>query len=78
MTVLDESEQMRLYISVPDKIIEKMFNISVCNATKAEVILKFMNKTFNFTLSRKGNTCLDMSYLLNKKIDRVEGLRNIK
>ena len=62
ITVLDESEQMRLYISVPDKIIEKLFNISVCNATKAEVIMKFMNKTFNFTLSRKGNTCLDMSY----------------
>ena len=62
MTVLDENEQMRLYISVRHKIIEKLFNISVCNATKAEVIMKLMNKTFNFTLSRKRNTYLDMSY----------------
>ena len=62
MTVLDESEQTRLYISVPHKIIEKLFNISICNATKVEVIMKLMNKTFNFTISRKGNTCLDMSY----------------
>ena len=52
MTVLDESEQMRLCISVPHKIIEKLVNISVRNATKAEVIIKLMNKIFNFTLSR--------------------------
>ena len=62
MTVLDESEQLRFSISVMHKVIEKLFNISVCSATKAEVIMKLMNKTFNFTLSRKGNTCLDMSY----------------
>ena len=45
----DESEEMRLHISVPHKIIEKLFNISVYNTTKAEVIMKLMNKTFNFT-----------------------------
>ena len=56
MTVLDENEQIRLHISVPHKIIEKLFNISVSNAAKAEVIIKLMNKTFIFTLSRKRNT----------------------
>ena len=61
MIVLDESEQMRLCIPVLHKIIEKLFKISVCNATKAEVIMNLINKTFNLNLSRKGNTCLDMS-----------------
>ena len=51
MTVLDESGQMRLYISAPHKIIENLCNISVCIATKADVVMKFMNKTFNFILS---------------------------
>ena len=62
MIVLDKSEQMKLYISVPHKTVEKLFNVSVCNATKTEVIMKLMNKTFNFSNSRKENTCLDMSY----------------
>ena len=62
----DESEEMRLHISVPHKIIEKLFNISVYNTTKVEVIMKLMNKTFNFTLSHKGNTCLDMNYLAKR------------
>ena len=75
MTVLDESGQMRLYIFVPHKIIENLFNISICNATKADVVMKLMNKTFNFFLSCKGNTCLDVSS--SKKMDRVERLRNI-
>ena len=47
MTVLDEIEQIKLYISVPHKMIEKLFNVSDCNATKAEVIMKLMNKTFH-------------------------------
>ena len=61
MIVLDESEQMRLCIPVSHKIIEKLFKISVCNATKVEVIVNLINKTFNLNLSRKGNTCLDIS-----------------
>ena len=76
MTVLGQSEKMRFCISVSHKIIENLFNISVSNATKAEVIMKLINKTFNLNLSRKGNTCLDWSYK-TKRLG-IEGLRNIK
>ena len=62
MTVLGQSEKMRFCISVSHKIIENLFNISVSIATKAEVIMKLINKTFNLNLSCKGNTCLDWSY----------------
>ena len=63
IVILDESDQMKYYISVPHSLIEKSINVSVSNTSKKEIVMKLVNKTFNFTLDKGNNRCLDMCYL---------------
>ena len=62
IVILDESDQMKYYISVPHSLIEKSINVSVSNTSKKEIVMKLVNKTFNFTLDKGNNRCLDMCH----------------
>ena len=63
IVILDESDQMKYYISVPYSLIEKSINVSVSNTSKKEIVMKLVNKTFNFTLDKGNNRCLHLCHL---------------
>ena len=63
IVTLDESDQMNYYISVPHSLIEKSIDVFVSNTSKKEIVMIFVNKTFNFTLDEGNNRCLDMGHL---------------
>ena len=60
LTILDQNENLKLFISVPHSIMETQLKVTFSNGTKSEVIMKLINKLFLFTLN-KTNTCLDIS-----------------
>ena len=60
IVILDDSNQMKYYVSVPPSLIEKSINVSVSNTSKKGIVMKVVNKTFNFTLDKGNNRCLDM------------------
>ena len=62
IVILDESDQIKCCISVPHSLIEKSINVSVSNTSKKEIVMKLVNKTFNFTLDKANNRCLDMCH----------------
>ena len=56
MVILNESDQLRSTIDVPHALIEKSINLTVSNAPKKDIVMKLINKSFSFTLS-KANKC---------------------
>ena len=62
IVILDESDQMKYYISVPHSVIEKSINVSVSNTLKNEIVMKLVIKTFNFTLDKGSNRISDMCH----------------
>ena len=59
MVILNESGQLRSTINIPHALIETFFNLAVSNTPKKNIVMKPINKSFSFTLS-KANKCLDM------------------
>ena len=53
---------MKYYISVPHSLIEKSIIVPVSNTSRKEIVMKLVNKNFNFTLDKGNNRCLDMCH----------------
>ena len=62
IVILDEIDEMKYYISVPHSLIKKWIKVSVSNTSKKEIVMKLVNKTFNFTIGEGNNRCLDMCH----------------
>ena len=61
MVILNEGGQLRSSIDVLYAIIEKSINLAVSDTHKKDTVMKFINKSFSFTLN-KTNKYFDMCH----------------